>query len=970
MGSGHSKRELETRGGLTQNQRRWLEEQDPAYLAALIASHNGNKGHSGLQNVIEKTPNWQLKHSNHQSKYQQRNVRKKRLSNNGLIPVQNPLYLGPRQTNGRTSPLSTLTATVEPPMYNNNSNHPSQGLHYATSYHNIYSTDDVDAFSDEIDLAKYEMDSRNGLIHLNDEQAAFQDYNQENHPFTMSTNLPPSRHERAFIPRSSAYRNQFESHEDIEQRATSPNHLFYLSHKVPYSQRYTSDSSSNIANTNTNNISTNGVNGVTSSGAAIRHRKDLEIPFSNISRPIGASTKLGGSATAFESLAHFQRPILTSSNKQKTYQHQEYPNHLDDKYSYNALDYGNPKEIRSRKRRNQARKVNNNILNRPTTTPTNVDKLTDTFSALFANSTGSSNIDCQDFQHYKQGSKMFAKISAQAAHYQRGLDYNNEERKQYNILGLLPVAQQDLELQISWVLKYLDENCANDKLNQYIFLRHLKDFNETLFYATLTQNVEKLMPIVYTPVVGLACQKFSSIYMRPRGLFISLENIGQVNLILSNWHFTDVRVIVVTDGERILGLGDLGANGMGISIGKLSLYTALAGVPPKNVLPITLDVGTNNQALLNDPFYIGLREKRITGEKYDALIEEFMRAVVRRWGPSCLIQFEDFGNANAFKLLQTYRSQYCTFNDDIQGTASVCLSGLISACRLIQRSLSDCTFLFYGAGEANLGTASLLLMAMNEQRENGPNSLRNRIWLVDSKGLVVSSRGDLSEHKRAFAQEGEQLNDLLEIIKFTKPTAIIGASAQRNAFNELICGEMAKINERPIIFALSNPTSKAECTAQQAYDWTRGSCVFASGSPFDPVIYEGRTYVTGQGNNAYIFPAVGLATIAARLHSIPEETFLVAAQALSDQLTAADTSIGLVYPRLSRVRECTLNVAARLLEYFYSERLATYRPEPSDKISYLKSIQYNPSYSRLENICPDTMARISLSNANGMNQLL
>lgn len=559
--------------------------------------------------------------------------------------------------------------------------------------------------------------------------------------------------------------------------------------------------------------------------------------------------------------------------------------------------------------------------------------------------------------NYNNNNIMAANMEAES---QRGLNFTRQQRAQLGIVGMLPPAHQDKDLQIKWVINYLEQNCGQDPLCKYVFLRNLKDFNETLFYATLMSNVELLMPIVYTPVVGLACQKFSSIFMKPRGLFISLQDSGNIGELLANWAEKDVRVIVVTDGERILGLGDLGANGMGISIGKLSLYTALAGVPPKNVLPITLDVGTNNMTNLADPFYIGLRQKRIRGSDYVNFIDEFMHSVVDRWGRSCLIQFEDFGNQNAFNLLERYRDSYCTFNDDIQGTASVCLSGLLSATKIIYKRLSGMRFLFYGSGEANLGTANLLLMAMVEQGME-PKEAKSKIWLVDSKGLLVTSRTDLTGHKRTYAQEGPQLKELLEIVEFVKPSAIIGASAQGGAFNESICNLMVQLNDRPIIFALSNPTSKAECTAQQAYEWTQGRCIFASGSPFEPVEYNGQRFITGQGNNAYIFPAIGLAAIAGHMHTIPEEAFLVAASALSDMLTQAESAQGLVYPSLTRIRDCTLKIAARLLEYFYSERLATYRPEPTDKVNFLKSIQYNANYPNIPNEPITTSSTSSIS---------
>ncbi|KAG9509499.1 NADP-dependent malic enzyme, mitochondrial, partial [Fragariocoptes setiger] len=546
----------------------------------------------------------------------------------------------------------------------------------------------------------------------------------------------------------------------------------------------------------------------------------------------------------------------------------------------------------------------------------------------------------------------------------KGLAYTREERSKLGILGLLPAAEQSQDRQVEAVMNFI-ENSGSDDLNKYIYLRNLKDYNERLFYKTVTQNVEKLMPIVYTPVVGLACHKFSQIFTRPRGLFITINDIDNIPEILSNWHEPDVKVIVVTDGERILGLGDLGANGMGIPIGKLSLYTALAGIPPSTVLPVHIDVGTNNEEFLNDPFYIGLRQRRVRGDKYLELLDKFVQAVTQRFGRSCLIQFEDFGNSTAFDILLRYQKQYCVFNDDIQGTASVCLSGLISAAKLTNTRITESIYLFYGAGEANIGTANLIVMAMTEQGLK-PEEARKKIWMVDSKGLIVKNRSGapVTGHKQAFAQDAPEIKDLEAIVEFVKPTALIGASAQGGSFTEKICEKMSSFNERPIIFALSNPTSKAECTAEQAYKWTNGKCVFASGSPFDPVTFGGRTYITGQGNNAYIFPGVGLAVIAAQVYTIPEETFLVSAKALSDQVTEHDFSIGLVYPRLSRVRDVTNKVAARVLEYLYAERLANYRPEPSDKLAYLKSLQYDPDY---DSISP-SLTKLSLDGVSQKNR--
>lgn len=673
---------------------------------------------------------------------------------------------------------------------------------------------------------------------------------------------------------------------------------------------------------------------------------------------------------------HFARPTKAqyTISKRTTNANEEAPNnihHQQNSHSSISLTYSSQSQLSTT---SSIFNINNNNTNNPALYQYNnpsTNFIPDTLYHL------SENNKTNKIMHHKSATNSQLTSTTSSSFYnqlyyqakiQKGLAYSDEERKTLNLQGLLPAAKQDLDLQIKGVVNFIN-NCQ-DELSKYIYLRNLKDFNERLFYSTLVQNVELLMPLVYTPTVGLACQRFSEIYLRPRGMFLTINDLNKLSQILNNWPEKDVRVIVVTDGERILGLGDLGANGMGISIGKLSLYTALAGIPPQNVLPITIDVGTNNEKNLNDPFYIGLRHKRIRGEKYDLLLEEFMRCVVERWGRSCLIQFEDFANSTAFNLLKRYRDKYCTFNDDIQGTASVCLSGLISAnSKLLNKRLSESSYLFYGAGEANLGTANLLIMAMMEEEGDRITleEARSKIWLVDSKGLIVSSREDLSEHKRAYAQnvtdkDQSSLSELIDIINYTKPSAIIGASAQGGAFNEEVCKRMAQINDMPIIFALSNPTSKAECTAEQAYNWTQGKCVFASGSPFEPVEYNGKTYVTGQGNNAYIFPAVGLAAIAAHVHTIPEDTFLVAAKALSDQLSEHDISIGLVYPKLNRIRDVTLKVATRVLEHFYTERLATYRPEPDDKLNFLRSIQYDCRYEAIEPIS-SSLGQMSLTNA-------
>jgi malate dehydrogenase (oxaloacetate-decarboxylating)(NADP+) len=434
---------------------------------------------------------------------------------------------------------------------------------------------------------------------------------------------------------------------------------------------------------------------------------------------------------------------------------------------------------------------------------------------------------------------------------------------------------------------------------------------------------------------------YGHIFERPRGMFISAADRGCIAGVLANWPTRDVGVIVVTDGERILGLGDLGANGMGIPVGKLSLYTACAGVPPERCLPVMFDVGTNNERFLSDPLYIGLKRKRLTGAAYDELMDEFV-AAARAQFPGVLIQFEDFANHNAFRLLEKYRDRICTFNDDIQGTAAVALAGLLSALRPANAKLTDQTVLFMGAGEAATGIADLIVTAMGAQGLDA-KAARRRCWLFDSKGLVVKGRSGLASHKLAYAHEHPGVEDFLGAVRALRPTAIIGVAAVGGTFTPAVLREMAAVNQRPIVFALSNPTAKSECTALEAYVETGGRALFACGSPFDPVDLGGRLHVPRQGNNSYIFPGVGLGVVACGLTRVTDEMFLAAAEALAALVTPADLAQGSLYPPLAAIREVSANIAAAVAEIGYKRGLAGV-PRPADLPAFIRSRMYEPTY--------------------------
>jgi malate dehydrogenase (oxaloacetate-decarboxylating)(NADP+) len=480
-------------------------------------------------------------------------------------------------------------------------------------------------------------------------------------------------------------------------------------------------------------------------------------------------------------------------------------------------------------------------------------------------------------------------------------------------------------------------------LEKYIFLDGLHDRNETLYYRLIIDNMEEMMPIVYTPTVGKACQEFGHLFRRGRGMFFSALDHGNIARFMENWPSDDVQVIVVTDGERILGLGDLGANGMGIPVGKLSLYSACAGIDPARTLPVTLDVGTNNQELLADPLYLGIRRERLRGEAYDALIEEFIQAATARW-PGVLIQFEDFANINSFRLLEKYRHRVCTFNDDIQGTAAVTLAGLYSALRITGGKLTDQRLLFLGAGGAGIGIGELIVSAMQVEGISEEEA-RKRCWFVDSKGVVIQSRTDLQDHKLAFAHDMDPVPDFMAAIRELKPTGIIGVSGMPGSFTREMVEEMSRINERPMVFALSNPTSKAECTAEDAYRWSGGKAVFASGSPFDPVELNGKTLVPGQGNNAYIFPGVGLGVVVSQARHVTDEMFAAAARTLAMEVTEEDLAKGRIYPSLAMIREVSLAIAAAVAGVAYDSGLAG-ASEPEDIPARVREEMFEPVYRR------------------------
>jgi len=521
----------------------------------------------------------------------------------------------------------------------------------------------------------------------------------------------------------------------------------------------------------------------------------------------------------------------------------------------------------------------------------------------------------------------------------KGTAFTLEERKKYGLEGLLPAQIETIETQMLRVNEQLDQ--FELPINQYIYLANLLETNETLFFNLISNNPAKFLPLVYTPTVGEACEKLGHITRRTRGLFISINQKDHIKEILENWPEEDIRFTVVTDGGRILGLGDLGVCGLGIPIGKLALYTACAGVPPEYTLPIVLDTGTNNETFLNDPLYPGLKHKRIVGKEYDDFIEAFVVAINEVF-PKICIQWEDFKGVDAIRILNKFKDKVCTYNDDIQGTAAIATAGFISISRLMGKPFTDQKFLFFGAGAAAFGIADLLVQKFQKDGLSREEALEH-IWMFDVNGLLVQSRTDLADYQQQFAHQGNPTNDLETAILQVKPTAIIGVSTVGGAFNQQVIENMSLINERPIIFPYSNPTSHSECTAEQAYIWSKGKAIFASGSPFAPVVYEGKKFTPGQGNNVFIFPAMGLALFATQAKRVIDLLFITAAEAVAEQVSQQDFEMGLIYPSVKNILNVSVNVAIKIAEVIFESGLAGVE-KPNDIVVFVKSKMYVPMY--------------------------
>ena len=524
----------------------------------------------------------------------------------------------------------------------------------------------------------------------------------------------------------------------------------------------------------------------------------------------------------------------------------------------------------------------------------------------------------------------------------KGTAFTVEERRRYGLEGLLPSSVESLDRQLERVLRHLEVKPTD--LERYIYLIGLADRNETLFYRTLMSDPARLIPIVYDPTVAEACLAFGHIYRRARGMYITRDMKGRIAEVLRNWPTPDVRFICVSTGGRILGLGDIGANGMGIPIGKLQLYTACAAVPPEGMLPILLDIGTTNAQLRADPLYLGLRQLPPTDAELDALTEEFVNAVQEIF-PECCIHFEDWKGTDAIRMLKRYRDKVLCYNDDIQGTASVALAGLSTALQIINKPLTEQRILFLGAGSAGLGIANLIVSAMQLEGLS-QEAARSRISMFDIDGLLEPSRSNLSAEQKVYAHKAAPSKDFVATIEALKPTVLVGVSTKGGAFDQRVVTAMSRLNDRPIIFALSNPTEKSECSAEQAYKWSNGKALFAAGVQFPDVILNGQTFHPGQANNFYIFPAVGLATYAAHPRRLTDACFIVAAQATADQVGAELRAKGMLYPSQGNILETEVTTAVRVAEHMFDQGLAQVQ-RPKDIRSWIEGHLYSPQYQTL-----------------------
>jgi malate dehydrogenase (oxaloacetate-decarboxylating)(NADP+) len=518
--------------------------------------------------------------------------------------------------------------------------------------------------------------------------------------------------------------------------------------------------------------------------------------------------------------------------------------------------------------------------------------------------------------------------------------FTEDEKQALGLVGLVPDITETEDLQVSRVMMQLGHKTTD--LDRYIYLVNLLDHNETLFYRTVMSDPARFLPIVYDPTIAEACLKFGHIYRQARGMYLSMARRGKVKDILKNWPQKDVRFICVTDGGRILGLGDLGANGAGIPIGKLELYTACAGVPPQYLLPMYLDAGTNNEQYLHDPLYLGMRKTRPSTEELYSFVDEFVEAVQDVF-PKCCIHFEDWTGSDAIHLLARYRDKYCVYNDDVQGTAGITLAGMINATKLKGTKLKDEKYLFLGAGSAAIGLSDLLCSALVAQGMTLKDA-QSRIHLFDINGLLESTRKDLADFQKPYAHQHAPTRDFVAAIESIKPTTIIGVSTIGDAFNQKIVEAMARINERPVILALSNPTEHAECTPEQAYTWSKGKAIYAAGVQFAPVHYNGQTFLPGQANNFYIFPAVGMAIFATQAERVTDEMFIEAGQAVADQVPADLLKQGLLYPLQSNILETEIQTAARVAKLVFDSGLARVS-RPTDMVAFIRDHVYKPQYA-------------------------